>query len=314
MRNETGSSASLAFGKADDRWAQYGLREYPVLFNRDSSGYKAVTRNGGLVTIVSDNYMLLPNEVAVGVADAEAERCGLVPFNEFKGEWLARMNDHVVYSKGETRVHALYAINKPYKVGKDQMHLGVGVHNGIDGHFGFTAGIFTFRKACANMVFAGMPRYEQTFDQRSTIEYINKAHTKGLDPALPKLKEAILRMMDRAGEIIDAYEEMTRRQVSLELIKRIRASRLPKKVWPEEIQVGEDKISAPDMTQWDFYNAITQKVWHNPDMELRSKIELYGTLHRIMPLQTRRQHQIADGRMDLLKAGINVAHFSTHRG
>lgn len=279
---------SIEFGKVDGRWGCYGLEERPLLYQNANSGYKAIIRQERtgkeLVTIVSDRYLLLPNEEVVKIADAEAERCGLVPFDKFTGEWIVRMNDHVIYSSNENRAHALYAINKPYKVDGDKMYVGVGVHNGIDGHFGFTAGIFTFRRACKNMVFAGTPRYEQAFDQRSTVEYINKAHTKGLSPELPNLRSAILRMMDKAGGIIEAYEEMVKRLVTEELIEKIRKSRLPKKVWPDEIQDKEIKAT-PVMTQWDFYNAVTAKVWHNPDLELRGKMELFGSLHRIMPLQ-----------------------------
>jgi len=279
--------STVSFGPADPTWSAYNLSEYPLLFNRGETDYKAVVRNGSLVTIVSNKYLLLPNEVAVKVGDVAAEACGLVPFTEFTGDWFARMNSHVLYSNRDTRVHALYALNQSYTVNGDKMHLGVGIHNGIDGHFGFYVGVFTFRVACANMVFAGMPHYEQRFDQRATLEYISKVHTRGLDPALPNLLQAITTMMERATGILDTYTEMARLDVTKELVEKIRRSRLPQKVWPDAIQTKD--LVVPRMDQWTFYNDITGKVWHNEKMELRSKMELFSALHHIMPLEVPRR-------------------------
>lgn len=286
MEGKPQYSNLISAGESDNRWVEYDLSEVQLLFKERESNWKAIVRKGKLVTVVSDGYTLLPNEEAVKIADAEAMRCGLVPFNEFKGDWIARMNEHVIYSRDATRVHALYALNEAYRVNGEEMFLGVGVHNGIDGHEGFHCGIFTFRTACSNMVMAGMPRYGRSFDSRRMLEYVNRSHTKGLNPELPKLRNAILSMMERAGMIIEAYEEMALQKVTEDLIEKIRKSKLPKKVWPDVLQEVEDsvKIEAPDMSQWDFYNAITAKVWHNDLMDVTGKISLFGTLHRIMPL------------------------------
>lgn len=118
----------LSFGKPDTTWQKYNLNEVPIRYNNYPSGYKAVIRKGQLISIVGSQYELLPNEEAVKVADQAAEMVGLVPFHEFTGDWFVRMYKHVIYNRKQTQVHALYAINKPYYVNDEKMHVGVGVH------------------------------------------------------------------------------------------------------------------------------------------------------------------------------------------
>ena len=174
---------TLSFGSPNLEWSQYGLYETPVVVNGLVSGYKAITQDDNLVAVVSDQYKLIPNQEAVKVADQAAELAGLVPFDKFSGEWLTRLSNHVITDHEKHRVHALYASNQPYAVQGEKMHIGVGVHNSIDGSTGFGCGIFTFFIARAlNMVLAGMRGYTQEFDQRKTIEGIYKRHTAGLIP------------------------------------------------------------------------------------------------------------------------------------
>jgi len=203
---------TLTFGNPNGEWSQYGLYETPVVVNGLVSGYKAITQGSDLVCVVSDQYKLIPNQEAVKVADQAAELAGLVPFDKFSGEWLQRLDNHVITDHGKHRVHALYASNQPYQVQGEKMHIGVGVHNSIDGSTSFGCGIFTFRHACANMVLAGMRGYTQEFDQRKTIEGIYKRHTAGLTPVITSLKNAILGIMEKANILIETYNKMANRE------------------------------------------------------------------------------------------------------
>lgn len=268
-----------------ERWIEYGLTEHPINFNGERSKYKAIVREGKLISVVGKGYQLIPNEEAVKLADSAAEMVGLVPFHEFTGEWFQRMEKHVIYDQEFKRVHALYAINKPYTVNGESMHIGVGIHNSIDGTTAFGCGIFTFRHACKNMVLAGMRRYSQAFDERKTIEYLYKRHTSSLDPAKTNLKVVIVSIMDRASDIIQSYELMAARKASEELIKRIKASRLPKKALPDFLQVKEQKVEIRQLTQWELYNNITEKIWHNATSGIKTKTFQFNTLHKLMPLQ-----------------------------
>ena len=138
---------------AADRWTQYNLYEVPLRLNGEETKYKAIIQHGEVAQIATNQYTVLPNEEAVKISDTTAKEMDLVPFNEFTGNWFHRMDSHVV--KDGHKVHALYALNEPYTVNGDKIHIGVGVHNSIDGTTSFGAGIFTFRNVCKNMVLAG---------------------------------------------------------------------------------------------------------------------------------------------------------------
>lgn len=277
---------------AADRWAQYNLIEVPLQLNGEETKYKAVIQNGEIAQIATNQYTVLPNEEAVKIADATAEQIGLVPFDEFTGSWFQRMDSHIVLDG--FKVHALYALNEPYTVNGDKMHIGVGVHNSIDGTSSFGAGVFTFRNACKNMVLAGSKGYHQDFDQRKTLEYVYKRHTSSIDPIIGELGQVIAKIMDRAAGIIDAYREMAERKVDAEyledLAKKISRSRLPAKVLPSYLRADEEKIeekTATPETVWDVYNDITANIWHNDKTNMRIKIFHFDNLHRVIPIQAR---------------------------
>jgi len=277
----------ISFGQPDETWVKYDLIQAPLLFNENQTGYKAIIRKNRMVSIVRRGYKLLPNEEAVKLADEAAEMAGLVPFHEFTGDWYVKMAEHVIYDKGQTRVHALYALNKHYEVNGEKMHLGVGVHNSIDGTMGFGCGVFTFRHACANMVFAGMRGYEQAFDQRKTIEYIYKRHTAGLSAFKPNLKNVILSVMEKAVKIIESCNQLAQEKATQELIERIKKSRLSKKVLPEYLTAKEPEIEVTDLTQWQLYNDITAAIWHNNKAAMKTKLFQFKTLHQIIPLEAK---------------------------
>lgn len=268
----------------DRTWEKYGLLEAPMDFNGSESGYKVIAKDDQLISIVRKGYKLLPNEEAVIVADEAAKLAGLVHFDEFEGPWLIKAQDHVILDKNQ--VHALYVIQRPYEIEGDTMYLGVGVHNSIDGSLGFGCGIFTFRHACENMVWAGMRGYTQSFDQRRTLEYIYGKHTKNLDTVAESLKLRIVKVMDRAYVIVDAYNAMAKRLATDNLISRILGGNLSSKCLPDYIK--EDEALA-DRTEWDIYNDVTELIWHNPDTTMFTKKFYFNALHHAMPLRVAAQ-------------------------
>jgi len=285
-------SFKFSSAPAADRWTQYNLIEVPLQLNGMETKYKAIIQNGEIAQIATNQYTVLPNEEAVKIADATAKEIGLVPFDEFTGNWFQRMDSHVV--KDGHKVHALYALNEPITVNGDKMHIGVGVHNSIDGTTSFGAGVFTFRNACKNMVLAGSKGYHQDFDQRKTLEYVYKRHTSSIDPIIGELGQVIAKIMDRAAGIIDAYREMAEKKIDEEyledLAKKISKSRLPAKVLPSYLRADEEKAeerNAQPETVWDVYNDITAGIWHNDKTNMRIKIFHFDNLHRVIPIQAR---------------------------
>ena len=283
-------SYNFTSAPATDRWAQYDLYEVPLQLNGQETKYKAIIQYGEVAQIATNQYTVLPNEEAVKISDATAKEMGLVPFHEFTGNWFQRMDSHVV--KDGHKVHALYALNEPYTVNGDKMHIGVGVHNSIDGTTSFGAGIFTFRNACKNMVLAGSKGYHQDFDQRKTLEYVYRRHTSSIDPVIGDLSNTIAKIMDKAAGIIDAYKRMAEKKVDAEyleeLAKKLSRSRLPAKVLPSYLKADEAKEqAATPETVWDVYNDLTANIWHNDKTNMRIKIFHFDNLHRILPLQVK---------------------------
>lgn len=273
----------MKFGPSDDRWGEYNLHELPLIYNNEDTKYKAIVKGGELISIVSNRYRLLPNEEAVKIADEAATLCELVPFSDFTGPWLTRMGEHTILENN--KVHALYALETPYKVNDDNVYLGVGVHNSIDGSMGFGCGVFTFRVACANMVFAGFRGYTQMFDQRKTIRHIYQKHTSGLEPIMENLKETILGVMENALDILESYKRMARETVTKELIKSIKENtQISEKLLPTYLEAELDTLKLEDFTVWDLYNDLTANIWHNVGTSLHTKINQYQQIHRLMPL------------------------------
>lgn len=276
----------LEFGEIDQTWQQYGLHEARLVFNDRNTMYKAIVRRDRIVAITKLAYKLLPNEEAVIVADQAADLAGLVPFSEFTGDWFVKMNNHVIYDRGQTRVHALYCRNEHYDVNGEKMHIGVGIHNSIDGSTAFGCGIFTFRHACSNMVLAGTKGYEQTFDQRATIEYVQKRHVESLTPFVQNLKPVILEKMERAKEIIRSYNLMALETLNAEFIKTLQKQGLPKKILPDYIVKPEESaVDFNNVTKWQLYNDITEAIWHNAKTSIHSKEAQYNQLHAVIPLK-----------------------------
>jgi hypothetical protein len=255
----------------------------PLIFNESNVDYKAIIHENRLVAIVSKQYRLLPNEEAVKIADAASKLAGLVPFDQFNGDWFKRLQNHVICDREKHRVHALYASNTPFYVQGEKMHVGVGVHNSIDASMGFGCGVFTFRHACSNMVFAGMRGYAQEFDQRRTLDCIYARHTQGLGKLIENLKTVILGVMEKANLLIETYNRMATEKAEEELLEKIRRSRLPKKILPDYLD--ENAVEPVGLTKWELYNDLTAAIWHNAKTDLKSKDFQFDVLHAVLEVK-----------------------------
>lgn len=275
---------SLSFGKLEEEWSQYKLGEALIQVDGTDTKFKALFHNDKMIAIVKKGYKLLPNEEAAKLADQGAKLAGLVPFTQFSGPWIQRMHNHIIYDCDQTRVHCLYANNEPFDVNGDKMYIGVGIHNSIDGTLGFGCGIFTFRNACGNMVLAGTKSYVQAFDQRQTIEYIYRRHTSGLEID-GTLKNTIVSVMDRSQEIIFNYKQMAAEQVTKEFIEKLQRKHIPEKLLPDFLKAKTlDLTQATAKTQWDLYNDLTARIWHNQKTSLRTKTLQFAKVHAVLPL------------------------------
>ena len=137
------------------------------------------------------------------------------------------------------------------------------------------------------MVFAGMKDYEQSFDQRKTLDYVYKRHTASLATFKPTLKNVILGVMEKAVSILEAYRNMAAEKVTDEIIQKLKKSRISDKVLPDYLTAKVPTVELTDLTQWKVYNDVTEAIWHNAKSGLKTKLFQFQTLHQIMPLKVK---------------------------
>ncbi len=269
----------ISVGKRDKKWGKYGIEQIPMLVNKVDTKTRILVKNGEFVSVVGNHYRVLPNELAVEIANKSAQMTNLRPFSDFgNGEGL-RMNGQVHVLENNWKIHAMYDSGRDVTIAGDKVKLGVSVHNSIDGSLGFGVGIFSYRFTCSNMAFAGFRGQDV---QGKTLEWIYSRHTDSLTGAIDVLQEKMVRIMDKVHLIADSYKEMARRKATEEFIKKIRESKLTKRIMPEYLKTEE--LEVPDLSEWDIYNGLTQGIWHNGDANLDTKITQFGHLHRVIPL------------------------------
>ncbi len=280
--------ANIKFEAPDEEWAKYGLLQYPLAFEGGTAlkQYKGIVQRNRLVAITGAEYKLLPNEEAVKIADDVARLVGAVPFNEFKGEWYTKMDEHVIYNNEKTRIHALYAFDEPVDMGgNDMIQLGFAVHNGIDGGRAFGAGGFSFRHACANMVLMGWKGQGMGFDERATLAWVYHRHTSGLDVQEPILKKTLLAVIEQTRDVIATYKRWKELELNKAIAEKL-VNALPKKYLPAFIETTQGKLSqllgTPSL--WAVYNDVTFKITHQSKSDLERKEELFGKLHAALAI------------------------------
>jgi len=266
----------------DDTWSKYGLQVVSLGLNGQDTGRRWILKNGEFVADVSKWYELLPNEVVVEVADDVAAELGAKPFHEFGGDWFYRMHEHVIQCGH--KIHALYAWDEPVDLGDgDTIQLGYAVHNSIDGSMGFSVGLFTFRHACANMVWMGFRGKGMDFDDRNVLASYYRVHIKGLEIDREELKARIKTVINKGLEVAETYKRWREEVIDKRIAERLYKV-LPKSVLPEWLQVEEPKaIEVPQATTvWTVYNDITQAIWHNAKTSDMTKIQHFKKLHSVL--------------------------------
>jgi len=308
-RPEAVGSAVLDAGEPEQQYPKWGLESVPILCDDEDTGHRLIRRNGDTLAVVSDDYKLLPNERCVAAANEVARNLGAEPFHEFDGEWFIELDDHVFQDPDGRRVHALYAWNDPVEVAPgDEVQMGFGVHNSIDGSLGFSTGLFSFRHACANMVFMGVDPEGMNFDDRDVLAHGSRKHTSGMDVNPDALQARIENVLLFADEVTDAYRAWTEQIVTpeqaFEMFKRFPQKDLPEWLQDakeevekveemESLDAEDDRTQAErkvdaiqpyipgDETVWDSYNALSESLWHSESTGDRTKRRKMKQLHRV---------------------------------
>lgn len=305
-------------GEPEQEWPEYGLEMVPVEYksktqdNWVDTGRRQIVRNGKYIADVSEDYRLLPNEQLVKVANNVARDLGAVPFHEFDGDWFARLDDHVFQDKERRRIHALYSFRED-DVGGDNMNYGFAVHNSIDSSLGLSVGLFTFRHACANMVFIGTSGSLEQFalnveSEREVLNLTKRHHTSGLEVNEEALEATILGTIGFIDDVHESYQEWINQQLEPEHVRhlfqlpQLAISDLPE--WMQETEdflsdIAEDRAEAeeeftveeqdaileaeiPAQTSvWETYNGITQSIWHRGESQDTTRQGKMRDVHKV---------------------------------
>lgn len=305
-------TAELSAGRPTQKFEEFGLELVPVLHSGEDTGQRIVRRNGDFLSTVSDEYKLLPNERAVQAANKVAMELDAVPFHEFDGDWFATLDDHVFQDPERRRVHAVYAWDKGM-IGTDEMEYGFAVHNSIDGSLSFSVGLFSFRHACANMVFMGTRSNRGAFaegveEERQIMSEDRHRHTKGLDVDLEQLAQRIKGTLTYVDAIHDTYQQWIERRLTpkevgglidslpdkdlppwmIEIHEELKEMAAEEEVdepaelpWDDQAEVIEAKLHQAE-SAWKSYNSITENLWKRGDAQDTTRRDKMRKVHRVM--------------------------------
>lgn len=304
----------------DDTWNEFGIALRPLLVDGHDIGKRVLMRNGKPLEVVSDRYKVLPHERLAVVADEIADELGMVKWDQFDGDWYIEMDQHIIMDDDGRRMHALYAQPDPVEIGDDddEIHIGFAVHNSIDSSLGFNVGLFTFRHACANMVWMGVNGDGMGFDDRDVVAHYGHKHTKGLNVEYDTLKAQIEQTLYHADTVSEAYRNWREEYVSVEdalaLLEEAESGRLADSDLPEWLQTAQEQLenarenvaenesiseenqdelsqeategivrqNLPGTeTRWQTYNGLTAEIWHSDSTQDTSKQRKMKAVHNV---------------------------------
>jgi len=252
---------ALKLAPADNTWKDYKISEAGILYNEEPTGYKAIFRDGNLISVVRGGYRLFPNELAVEIGDDIASSLG-----------FEKSIEH--YNLRNTRICATYTANESIAIdSRDRVHMGFAVMNSIDRSMSFGVSGFTFREVCSNGVVMG----------QRTLAELRQRHTIALKTEIGYIKGIVDRVISESQAVINDFRKLAQLKLNEDIAKRI-TERTPKKYIPEYISVGEGGLQDfQPVNLWDCYNDISAEIWH-ADSDIGRRIYQIQELHKIMDI------------------------------
>ncbi|MEM0287972.1 MAG: DUF932 domain-containing protein [Nitrososphaerota archaeon] len=257
----------------DATWINYGIRTIIGSFYRDGltpKKYQLVElepykqRKERMTIVKGLSFKVIPNEIALRVGDAIAEKHG------FK-------QDRVEYGKNGLSVYASYVSRdraKEVRVG-DMVAMGFQIKNSEDGSVGFAIEGYTLRLVCSNGM--TVPEHGDRFSlmKSSKVESIIEQAETMMEPLLLALEEQM-----------ETYKRWTTIQMNMQLANILAVS-LPKKYLPFIDFVKKTRAVAgfQSMTVWDAFNRITDPLTHTK-LEARHREWFRARLNRAVQLWT----------------------------
>ncbi|MCS7118275.1 MAG: hypothetical protein NZ957_05780 [Thaumarchaeota archaeon] len=172
-----------------DRWARYGYEEQILAFNGEKTRFKAIVKDGELVTITSLNYMLIPNELVVEVADQLAPA-------------LNATRSAVIYDNW--KVYILYTIPETYKMKDTEVQMGYYIVNAVDGTSALTAS-FMARVNWRGQVFDNLVylrRVARVLSPTKAVAMVHVVHRESAKMSTEKVEEKTRDLVERIKTVI----------------------------------------------------------------------------------------------------------------
>ncbi|MGC8848654.1 MAG: DUF932 domain-containing protein [Conexivisphaera sp.] len=261
--------------KEDHQWADYGIVRYYGVFV-DETGeetprrYQLVvinTKHPGSgrpvkATIVkSPSFHLIPNEVALEIANKVAAEAGLRP-------------TEVAYTSNGLGVYARYVSERTQDVTVgDLIAVGFQMKNGIDGSMSHLYTGYTLRLVCSNGMIA--PADQVGF----------KVGTEDPTKAEDVVRNNIQGLIEMLQEEVDLYRSWTRIQMNMRLARMLAAA-LPKSYLTNLVEFDKKTREVTNVklvTVWEAFNMITDPLTHRR-IEERHRDWLRVRLRRVMGL------------------------------
>jgi hypothetical protein len=267
------TSFVLEAGEVDNHWSEFGLAQVGINLRGNPTGFKMICKDAEPVNIVSDKYVLIPNEYALRAADDAAKILGAVPFSDFDGPWFCKTQEHVMMNKERTQMIAMYAWQDAVDFGNgDKIHIGYSIRNGIDGVSAFGVGMWTFRNACSNMFFMmRVPKWGHitetgaAFDDRQLVSWLWKIHLGSNTEELLEKKQiakVIENVMKSGKGVIERIRQMKQAQLT-EAQANMLIKGVPLK-YLKEISGFDVQMKAGTKSKVDFTGDVTQyQVWND---------------------------------------------------
>jgi len=272
-KETTGFTTGFVKEHIDRTWERYGIITSVGAFDRAGltpKRYQLVEiepnaqRRARMTIVKGLSFRLIPNEIALEVANKTAEKHG------FK-------QDKVEFGKDGLSVYASYVSNdkpKEVKVG-DMVAVGFQMKNSIDGSAGYRYSGYTLRLACSN----GMTVPEN----RNTVIMAKMADIKDLLGEADMVIEPLLGGLE---EQIATYRKWTQINIDMRLANILAAS-LPKKYLPfvEFAKKTRAVVGFQQMNVWSAFNSITDPLTHQK-LEARHRDWFRARLNRAIEMWT----------------------------
>ena len=235
----------VEFGVEMEIPRDYGYVEKYLTHNGNKTQYKAITKNGELLAIVSRKYHLIENERVIEICEEIAKKNGL----------------KIDVVETPCRVHIFL----------DKDDKGVVVHNSVDASYAFRIDAVV-RLGNTKVVI-----------KVRDVEQVYKKHFKNAKLIVDELEEIVKEIFKKADEFkhfIHKLEVKSAREFYEDL--KSLEDLLPKKYIGAVLQaIAQRRLDGRYMSLKEVYEKIASNIW-SADIDMKTKVQYFDNLNQVM--------------------------------